>query len=120
MKDPIQTVHDYAAAINALDADRFASLFAPAAEIHDPVGARRFLSQFTPLLDSGYLRGGKIQVSGNQAAFPWAMEATEKNGRTAAADGIDVVVFAADVRMEKACGYWDPSAFVALRMAERS
>jgi steroid delta-isomerase len=118
----IQSVHAYMAAINLLDADAYAACFAPEAELHDPVGAppligpdgaRAFMAQFAPLLQAIYIRAGKIYVAGNRAAFPWAMEATGTNGRTAAADGIDIMVFDGEGRIVSLQGYWDAAAFVA-------
>jgi len=126
MPAKISAVHAYAAAINALNADAFSALFASGSEIHDPVGAppwigpegaHAFLSQFVPLPDSCYLRAGKIEINGDHAAFTWAMEATGKNGRTAAAEGIDVVVFDSAGKIDRSYGYWDPSAFVAVLTA---
>ncbi len=122
MPDIIATVHAYAAAVNSLDPAAFAALFAPDSELHDPVGApprvgpagaRAFMEQFLPLLRSIHLRAGEIHVNGQQAAFTWALEATGKNGRTAAAHGIDVFEINADGQLTRTCGYWDPAPFVA-------
>jgi len=126
MSDILKGVHAYAAAINAMDPEAFAALFAREAEIHDPVGAppwkgpdgaREFLGQFVPVTETVYLRAGKIEVNGNHAAFTWAVEATGKNGQFAAADGIDVLVFDINGKIVRASGYWNPGPFVAALLA---
>lgn len=125
MPDIIATVHAYAAAVNALDPEAFASLFTADAELHDPVGApprlgpsgaRAFMEQFLPLLHSVHLRAGEIHVNGHNAAFTWALEATGKNGSTAAAHGIDVFECNAEGRIARTRGYWDPAPFVSALM----
>jgi steroid delta-isomerase len=120
--NPIQAVHAYMAAINAIDPDAYAACFAEGAELHDPVGApplvgpegaRAFMGQFAPLIESIYIRAGKIHVAGESAVFTWALEATGKNGRMAAADGIDVMVFNGEGKLLRLHGYWDAAPFIA-------
>lgn len=120
MHNPIQAVHTYMAAINALDADAYAACFTDNAEIHEPVGAppargrdgaRAFMGQFAPLIDRIYIRAGKLHLAGDQVAFTWALEATGKNGRTAFADGIDIMHFSADGRIDRIQGHWDAASF---------
>lgn len=117
-----QTIHAYAAAINALDPAAFAACFAADCQLNDPVGApphvgqagaSAFLEAFVPLLNSVHLRAGKIYLNGRSAAFTWAMEAEGKNGRKASGDGIDVIEFDETGKITRTYGYWDPGAFIA-------
>lgn len=126
MPNLYEAVYSYAATINNINPAAFAALFSDTGAVHDPVGsppwvgpdgAGRFLEQFVPLLKSVHMRPGKIQINGTHVAFSWAMEATAKNGRTAAADGIDVIVYNAEGKIERVYGYWDPAPFLAILTA---
>jgi limonene-1,2-epoxide hydrolase len=116
-----ETLHAYAAAISALDPGAFAACFAPDCELNDPVGApphrgqegaRAMLAGFEPLLASIRFQIGRIHLNGRSAALTWSIEAEGKNGRTASAEGIDVVDFDEAGKIVRTNGYWDPGPFV--------
>jgi ketosteroid isomerase-like protein len=118
----LDTIHEYAAAINTLNADRFAACFAADSEIYDPAdgepyrgpaGALAFFARFEPLLESIHITPGDIRVNGNHVAFTWRLQATGKTGRTATADGIDALVFNEAGKIKTVHAYWNAGPFVA-------
>jgi ketosteroid isomerase-like protein len=122
MPDFYQCIHDYFAAIAALDVDAYAACFTPDCEIHDPVGpqphqghegGKAFLSGFAAITERLNIRAGKIELNGNRAAFSWAAEAVGKNGKFAMADGIDVVEFDDNGKIVRLWGYWNPAPAIA-------
>jgi ketosteroid isomerase-like protein len=121
----LDTIHAYAAAINTLNAEGFAACFAEDSELYDPAngepfrgpaGALAFFAQFEPLLESIHITPGEIRINGNHAAFTWRLEATGKTGRTAAADGIDAMVFDESGKIKAVHAYWNAGPFVAKLM----
>jgi len=117
-----ETIHAYAAAINALDADAFADCFAANCELNDPVGAppslgregaRAFFGAFAPLISKVTIRPGRIYLNGDRAAFTWALEAVGRGGQFATAEGIDVFEFDAAGKIVRSHGFWNPGPFVA-------
>lgn len=120
------SIHAYMAAINAMDPAAFAACFTEDCELNDPVGApphvghggaRGFLSGMMPLVESVYIRPGKIQLNGRVAAFTWAIEAKGRNGKWVAADGIDVIEFAESGKIRRTSAYWDIGSFIAVLTA---
>lgn len=118
----LDTIHAYTAAINTLNADKYAACFAEDSELYDPAdgepfrgpaGALAFFAQFEPLLESIHITPGEIRLNGNHAAFTWRLEATGKSGRTAAAEGIDALVFNEDGKIKAVRAYWNAAPFVA-------
>ena len=118
----LDTIHAYAAAINTLNAEAFAACFAADSKLYDPAnaepfhgpaGAVSFFAQFAPLLESIQINPGEIHFTANHAAFTWRLEATGKSGRTAAADGIDVIVFNENGKIGTLHAYWNAGPFVA-------
>jgi steroid delta-isomerase len=105
----------YIAGLNARDADAVLALFAPDAEIEDPVGTpvRR-----GPELDAWFR--GAVQVEphleleapirashGRSAAMAFTVATRRKNGRFLTRS-IDVVHFDDQGRIQRLEGYWGP------------
>jgi steroid Delta-isomerase len=116
----------YAAAIGSLSADAFAACFAEGCELNEPVGAppvhgqegaKAFYNGIAPLISKIEFRPGTIHVGGDRAAFGWTIEAEGKNGKTATAEGIDVMEFDAGGKILRSWAYWDPGPFVGALMA---
>ena len=118
----LDTIQAYAAAIKALNTEAFAECFATDSKLYDPAnaepfhgpaGAVAFFAQFAPLLESIQITPGQIHLTANHAAFTWRLEATGKSGRTAAADGIDAIVFNESGKIGALHAYWNAGPFVA-------
>ena len=117
----LDTIHAYAAAINTLNAEEFSACFAADSQMfdpangdpfHGPAGAVSFFSQFAPLLESIQITPGRIYFTGNHAAFTWRLEATDTSGRTAAADGINVIICNENGKIGALHAYWNAGPFV--------
>lgn len=72
-----------------------------------------FFAQFVPLLQSIQTTPREIHFTANHADFTWRLEATGKSGRTAAAGGIDVIVFNESGKIDILHAYWNAGPFVA-------
>lgn len=111
----------YFDALASLDPDRMADLFADSGEIEDPVGTT--VRRGRPAI-ADYWRNGlcavasqvKIEIltalpAGNSIAVHWRMTAHARGGRTAEAEGIDVLQFDDHGLIVRAEGYWDQASF---------
>ena len=115
------TVDSYYAALSARDVEAVSGLFAPHAMAHLPVGA-------PPLEDAAALRawyegvlGLFIDLSfepqsvfpaGPAAAVKWLAEGRDDRGGAVTFEGIDVLEFDAEGRIEVLMGFWDPAAMI--------
>ena len=111
----------YIEGLNARDADAVLALFAPDAEIEDPVGSRvrrgseldawfRSAVQVEPHLElSAPIRGSH----GASAAMAFTVTTTRKNGRFRT-ESVDVAYFDEDGRIERFEGHWGPSDRIEL------
>ena len=113
----------YFDALTALDPARIASVFAEDGEIEDPVGTgvRRGRAEV-----AAYFAGGlcataqsvRIEIvsalaAGDSIAAHWRMTAHARGGRTADAEGIDVLQINGQGHILRAEGFWDQQAFRA-------
>jgi steroid delta-isomerase len=115
------TLEAYFAAIEARDPERIASLFAPDGEIEDPVGspirhgragvAALFASGVAALASHVEIKVLAALPSGGSIAAHWTMTARGKAGRSATAEGIDVLQVDAHGLILRAEGYWSAAAF---------
>jgi ketosteroid isomerase-like protein len=117
----IGTVDRYYAALSARDVDAVSALFAPHAMAHLPVGA-------PPLEDAAALRTwyeGVLSLfidlsfepqsvfpAGPAAAVKWLAEGRDDRGGQVTFEGIDVLEFDAEARIEMLMGFWDPAAMI--------
>lgn len=114
-------VHGYFDALASLDPDSIASLFAESGEIEDPVGTP--VRRGRPAI-ADYWRKGLCAVAshvnieilttlpaGTSVAAHWRMTARARNGRSAEAEGIDVLQFDDHGLIVRAEGYWDQTSF---------
>ncbi|MGI8743832.1 MAG: nuclear transport factor 2 family protein [Bryobacteraceae bacterium] len=119
----LSVVDVYARACNARDADAFVGTFAPDAVSYDPVGdpphvgraaLRKFAEGlFVPTMQIRF-KVERVFVSGNSAAFAWTGRVTVPDGRSAIAEGIDVIEISDAGKIQKMQAYWDPAAMRAL------
>jgi len=116
------TVNAYFAAIRELNVDAWLRTFAPDAVSHDPVGGTPLvghpaLRAFFEAVAGGFrsidIRGDQIFVAGQSAAVKWTLHGVGKNGKHAAAEGIDVFEFDDQGKIHRLFGYWDPAAMMA-------
>jgi steroid delta-isomerase len=116
-----RVLHGYFDALASLDPDAIAGLFAESGEIEDPVGTP--VRRGRPAI-ADYWRKGlcavasrvKIEIltalpAGTSVAAHWRMTARAPSGRTAQAEGIDVLEFNRHGLIVRAEGYWDQTAF---------
>lgn len=111
----------YFDALASLDANKIAGLFAEHREIEDPVGTpvRRGRPAIAEYWNAGLCAvAERVEIdiltalpAGSSIAAHWRMAARARNGRTADAEGIDVLRFDDDGLIERAEGYWDQQAF---------
>ncbi len=119
-------VHDYFAAIRAMDREAWVACFAPDAESHDPVGApshrghaglRAFFDGITSAVESIALWEDLVAPAGNEVAVAWTMTGRGKNGRTFRFRGVDVFELDASGRIRRVKAYWPAAELGALLSA---
>lgn len=111
----------YFDALASLDPERIAGLFSEIGEIEDPVGTPVWRGR--PAI-ADYWRRGLCAVASNvdieilialpagtSIAVRWRMTAQAHDGRTAEAEGIDVLQFDDHGLIIRAEGYWDQQGF---------
>lgn len=117
-----ETISEYFAAIRAMDADRFANTFTPDGITHDPVGTpphsgraqiREFISGIMSGFESVGLTEDHVFVSANSAAVKWTGRGTTKNGAEVTFEGIDVIDFDEDGKIQLVRAFWDPAPVMA-------
>jgi steroid Delta-isomerase len=111
----------YFDALTKLDPDEIAQLFAEHGEIEDPVGTpvRRGRAAVAEYWRSGLCAvADRIEIeiltalpAGRSIAAHWRMTAHARNGRSADAEGIDVLHVNEQGQISRAEGYWDQQAF---------
>lgn len=107
-----ETVHRYIELIGSGDADALVGLYAADASVEDPVGGEvhighqaihNFYSAITGLQRHGELVS--LRVSGNEAAFQFALTITNGDHRMRI-EPIDVMVFDGEGRISGMKAYW--------------
>jgi len=116
-------LREYFDALAALDPERIASVFAEDGEIEDPVGTgvRRGRAEVAAYFAGGLCAAAQsvtIEIvsalpAGDSIAAHWRMTAHARGGRTADAEGIDVLHINGQGHILRAEGYWDRQAFRA-------
>ncbi len=116
------TVEGYFSAVSTQDADALVALFAPGAQLHDPVGApviedeeglRRFIAGIVDNFDAMVLTPDESYHAGGEVAVHWTGRGRSKKGVEVEYGGIDVFTFDADDRITLMKGYWSPKALFA-------
>ncbi len=117
-----KTVHDYFAAISALDAEAWVATFAEDGVSHDPVGTpplvgKEALRQFFNAIAGGFeqmhMAADQMFIVGQSAAVKWSARGTGKNGRAVTFAGIDIFEINEAGKVQNICAYWNPAAMMA-------
>lgn len=74
---------------------------------------RQFFQSFVDQLQTVELTEEFVYVTGNEAAVKWKGIGLGKNGRTVEFEGIDVLEFHHDGRIQTLRAYWDPADLAA-------
>ena len=123
-KDLIRAAVDrYLAAVDGLDPDAYAALFAPDAAFLDPPGQpalvgreaiRQRVMRSIGGLREAHTTVDQVFIAGDSAAYAYQSRLTAKNGRSATLAGIDAFEFNDEGLIQVARFYWDPTPLRAL------
>lgn len=115
-------VHDYFAALRAMDQEAWVNTFAVDAVSHDPVGAppihgHKKLGEFFQSIAGAFEKVGlteqQVFIAGNGAAVKWIGEGTSKQGKAVRFEGIDVFEINESGKIQSLRAYWNPAEMVA-------
>lgn len=113
----------YYASITAGTFERNMAMFAPGAEMHDPVGippatddaGRKQRYDGIPAAFATFTITPEVVVAcGNEAAAHWTAGGPAKNGREVTFHGISTFVFGDDGKIALMRAYWEPAAMAAM------
>jgi steroid Delta-isomerase len=102
----------------SMNAQQWASAFAPNAEVRDPIGApalttpEAILAQgeaFVTAFASVGLTEVFVQAHGNEAMAYWTGRGTQKDGACVVFEGINHFTFDADRKITQLRGFWNPA-----------
>jgi ketosteroid isomerase-like protein len=126
-RTPLDTIERYFAALTTRDRDAWLDCFAREGGMEDPAGTPpklgqaglgAFFDEVAGALAGMEFRPLAIQLCGDTSAVSWRARLSARNGRRVDCEGIDVFQFAADGRILKLTGFWDPqAAFAELGLA---
>ena len=114
----IATLNDVWAAVEAKDVDRMLGNMAEDAEFEDPVGSRvrkghgelrEFFGGMSNAFETVSVSQDKVYPCADQVGLVWTISGRMTNGREVTFDGIDVVKFNEEGKIQALWGYWDPS-----------
>ena len=114
----IATFNDFWAAVDAKDVDRMLSTMAEDAEFEDPVGSpvrkghgelREFFDGMSDAFETVIVSRDKVYPCADQLGLVWTISGRMTNGRDVTFDGIDIIKFNEDGKIQALWGYWDPS-----------
>jgi steroid delta-isomerase len=113
-----KSVKAYFAALRAMDAEAYATAFAPDGVSYDPVGAaptvghdalRQFLTAILAAFETVGLTEDHVFIAGNGAAVKWTGRGKGKNGRDIRFEGIDIFEFNDEGLIQTLRAYWNPA-----------
>ena len=116
------TVAALFAAIQGLDVEAWLACFAPDAENRDPADAppqaghaaiRAGLEAAVNTFAAISITADNVFSAGNQAAVKWTAQFEAKNGKSAHCEGVDVIDFNAEGKIQVLRAFWDPAAMMA-------
>ena len=111
-------VDAYFSATQSGDPAVWTARFAESPFVEDPVGQPPLTTaaaiqsqgeQFMSNFESVGLYPSFVQVSGNRATAKWTGRGVNKAGESVEFEGINVFTFAADGRVKRLLGYWNPA-----------
>lgn len=115
-------INDYAAAISALDVDRYVDTFADDIVAYEPVGTaawsgkagiRQFFESTGGLFATLDLQFTFVETIGDEIALKWQASGVGKNGRAVSFEGIDIWKLNQAGKIQTLHGYWNPDPVVA-------
>ena len=115
-------INDYAAAISALDTDRYLDTFADDAVAYDPVGTaasigkagiRQFSENTGGLFATIDMQFTFAHTIGDEVAIKWLANGTGKNGRTVSFEGIDIWKLNQAGKIQTLYAYWNAAPVIA-------
>ena len=119
MQDTVATLF---AGICDLDVETWLACFAPDAENRDPADAppqighaviRAALEGAVNTFAAISITANNIFPNGNQAAVKWTAQFEAKNGKAAHCEGVDVIDFNAEGKIQVLRAFWNPAAMMA-------
>ena len=122
---PLDRVAAYYASITRGDLEATLGLFAPDAEMRDPVGTppacddmarRQRYAGIGAAFASFAIAPDQMIAGGDEVAARWTADARTHAGKQVRFGGISVFVFDAEGRIAQMSAYWDPAA-VAQQLA---
>jgi steroid Delta-isomerase len=115
-------VNEYAAAISALDIDRYLATFADDAVVYEPVGTpacqgkadiRQFFENIAGLFASNDMQFTFVQIIGDEVAIKWLVNGVGKNGVAVSFEGIDIWQLDRTGKIQTLRAYWHPEPVMA-------
>ncbi len=115
-------VSDYAAAISALNVDRYVATFADDVIAYDPVGAealigkagvRQFFENIGSLFATIDFQFTFVEIIGDEIALKWQGSGVGKNGQAVSFEGIDIWKLNQAGKIQTFYAYWNPAPVVA-------
>ena len=113
-------IHEYFAAICALDAERWVATFAADATSYEPGNAltghdalRAYFNGVAAGFAQLEMKADEIYPVGPEAGVKWSARGTGKNGRSVSFAGVDVFVINDAGKIQTLKGYWNPAAMMA-------
>ena len=116
-----KTIADLFAAIRGLNVEAWLDCFASDASNIDPADApaqtghaaiRPVLEGAAQAFHSIHIVEDGVFIVGNQAAVKWTADFT-MNGKTARSEGVDVIDFSEDGKIQTLRAFWNPTAMLA-------
>ena len=115
-------INAYFSAFSAMNAVQWSGLFAPDAQVFDPVGnppsnpqtdSKPFFDILQKKNESLVVEPESVFIVGNEVAVKWRLNAVTINQKEASAEGISTFVISESGKILKVCAYWDDKAFLA-------
>jgi steroid Delta-isomerase len=115
-------VSDYAAAISALNVDRYVATFADDVIAYAPVGAeafigkagiRQFFENIGGLFAKIDFQFTFVEIIGDEIALKWQGSGVGKNGQAVSFEGIDIWRLNQAGKIQTLHAYWNPAPVVA-------
>ncbi len=112
-----QTLDVFWTAVSQGDIDSMVSVFAEDAVSQEPYGTpplegpaaiRQFFEGMSGAFQSISFTRDRTHVAGNRAAVAWSADATMADGTAVSFDGVDVVEFNGDGKIQRLWGYFEP------------
>lgn len=117
-----ERVEAYYAAISRRDIDACAAMFAPDADMHDPVGMppatddaarRQRYAGITAAFATFHIAPDVTIPGGDQIAAKWTARGVTKAGaKDVSFDGISIFLFDAEGRIARMSAFWDTGAII--------